>query len=307
MQSLIALVPSDLVVRRAEPDAYGVVVTAGPRSGTATRPQCHRLSRRVHSRCRRKLADLPWRGRAVIIDVAARQFRCRSANGSRKAFVERMPNVAGLHARRTTRSAEIQRHVGLALGGAAGARLAQRLGLPASGSTLLRLVRRGTRHCPPPQPRVIDIDNWARRHGHRYGSIICDLERRRVVDLLPDRTGGNAAGLAGAHPCIDVIARDRGRANGPAATRARRKAVQVADRWNLMENARAAFLSTVRRSTPRICDALGSAPVGPGLLCASRCRALTYPASLIGAAAKMRAAPFFMPALAHASRQNGWC
>jgi len=31
------------------------------------------------------------------------------------------------------------------------------------------------------------IDDWAWRKGQRYGTILCDLERRKVIDLLPDR------------------------------------------------------------------------------------------------------------------------
>jgi transposase len=86
--------------------------------------------------------------------------------------------------RRTGRLGEIQRHLGLALGGRAGARLAERLAMPASGDTLLRLVRRPE---DPAVVRAVSIDDWAWRKGHRYGTIVVDLERHKVVDLLPDR------------------------------------------------------------------------------------------------------------------------
>jgi transposase len=140
---------------------------AEPRSVMAVCPQCHRSSRRVHSRYRRRLVDLPWQGRVVIITVMTPRFRCGGAGRPRKVFVERLPSVATSHARRTTRLADIQRRVGLALGGAAGARLAQRLGLLVSGLTLLRLVRRGAASPQGSPPRVIGIDDWAWRRGHR--------------------------------------------------------------------------------------------------------------------------------------------
>jgi transposase len=183
-----------------------------------------------------------------------------------------MPNVAASHARRTSRLAEIQRHVGLALGGAAGARLAQRLGMPVSGSTLLRLVRRGMRVCAGPAPRVIGIDDWAWRRGHRHGSIICDLESRCIVDLLPDRAIGTIEDWLSTHPGIEVIARDRGGAYGPAASRACPGARQVADRWHLFENASAAFLDAVRRSMRRIRAALGAPAIDPRRLTAAEQR-----------------------------------
>jgi transposase len=181
-------------------------------------------------------------------------------------FVERLPTIAASRARRTVRLAEIQRHVGLALGGAAGARLAQRLGLPVSGPTLLRLVRRGAPSFQGSPLRVIGIDDWAWRGGHRYGAIVCDWERRRIVDLLPDRAVTTVQAWLAAHPGIEVIARDRGGAYGAAAASTCPGALQVADRWHLMENASAALLDAVRRSMRRIRIALGAATIDPSML-----------------------------------------
>jgi len=119
--------------------------------------------------------------------------------------------------------------------------------LPVSKDTLLRAVRR---HAAGDSSslHVIGIDDWAWKRGQRYGSIICDLERRRVVDLLPDREPATVEAWLSRHPEITVISRDRGGGYGQAATRAAPQAVQVADRWHLMENASAAFLEAVRRS-----------------------------------------------------------
>ncbi len=100
-----------------------------------------------------------------------------------RAFAERLPGVAPSWARRTARLGDIQRHIGLALGGEPGSRLAARLSMPASGDTLLRLVRAAELERHPP-PRVVGIDDWAWRRGQRYGTIVCDLERERVIDLL---------------------------------------------------------------------------------------------------------------------------
>jgi transposase len=140
--------------------------------------------------------------------------------------------------------------------------------LPVSNDTLLRVVRR---HDTPETaaPRVVGIDDWAWKRGHRYGTIVCDLERRRIIDLLPDREAATVAAWLARHPSITVIARDRGAGYKQAATEGRPEAVQVADRWHLMENASAAFLDAVRRSMGGIRKAMGGGPVDPASLTAT--------------------------------------
>jgi hypothetical protein len=163
----------------------------------------------------------------VAIVVAVRRFRCGDNRCERKVFVERISPVMATHARRSRRLADIQRHIGMAPGGAAGGRLAFRLALPASGDTLLRLVRRGASVQPPPTPpTVIGIDDFAWKRGQLYGAVICDLERRRILDLLPDRQPATVEAWMARHPSVNVAARDRGAGYGRAVARS-------AGRWPL--------------------------------------------------------------------------
>jgi len=137
--------------------------------------------------------------------------------------------------------------------------------LPVSNDTLLRVVRR--RALPRTEPlTVIGIDDWAYRRNHRYGTIVCDLERRRVVALLPDREPATAELWLRQHPEISVVSRDRGGGYGEAVARALPDAIQVADRWHLMENASAAFLDAMRLSMRAVRGALGAATINPALL-----------------------------------------
>ena len=110
-------------------------------------------------------------------------------------------------------------------------------------------------------------EGW--RRNHRYGTIICDLERRRVVALLPDREVATTEAWLRQHPGIGIVSRDRGGGYGEAAARALPDAVQVADRWHLLENASAAFLDAVRRPMRAIRSALGAATIDPALLTAA--------------------------------------
>lgn len=139
---------------------------------------------------------------------------------------------------------------------------------PVSNDTLLRSIRR----CGRPShaaPRVIGIDDWAWRRNRRYGTIICDLERRRPIRLLPDRQPATARSWLEKQPQIEIVARDRGGGYALAAAQALPCSQQVADRWHLMENASQAFLDAVRRSMRDIRTAIGASVVNPALLTAA--------------------------------------
>ena len=140
--------------------------------------------------------------------------------------------------------------------------------LPVSNDTLLRVVRRrGNQHFVP--PTIIGIDDWAWRRNQRYGTIICDLERRRTIALLPDREPATAQAWLTCQPQITIVARDRGGGYATAAAKALPTATQVADRWHLMENASRAFLDAVRKSMRQVRAAIGAATINPDLLTAA--------------------------------------
>ena len=130
-------------------------------------------------------------------------------------------------------------------------RLSARLAMPLCADTLIRLVRRRNRAVSA-SPRVVGIDDWAWRRGHRYGSIVCDLEKRVIIDLLPDREMATAMSWLQRHPGIEVVSRDRGGGYAEAAKRALPNAIQVADRWHLFANASAAFMDAVGKHMPEI-------------------------------------------------------
>lgn len=233
-------------------NADALTITARTTAARAACPQCGRWSARVHSSYWRTLKDLPWQDRSVTWRVKVRRFRCSHRPG--RIFAEPVPGLARARAQRSDRLAEAQTDIGMALGGEAGARLSRRLAMPVSGDTVLRLIRR-CKSAGCASARVVGIDDWAWRRGRRYGTIVCDLERGRVLDLLPGRACEPVRDWLAAHPGIAVVSRDRAGPYAEAARLGAPQAIQVADRWHLLVNASEALRSRVERHQAEIREA----------------------------------------------------
>jgi transposase len=245
---LLPLIPPGLLVREVLPAPDALMIVATFRERTAACPNCGAPSGVVHSRYERRLHNLPWQGRRVTLRIQARRLRCSSPDCQRQTFAERLSDSAPAAARRTRRLAALQRHLGLALGGEAGGRLATRLTIPVSADTLIRMARRPDQ---PPEPAlplgVLRVDDLAWRRGRRYGSILVDLERNRVLHFLPDRQAETLGRWLGRHPGIEVVARSRACAYAESARQGAPGAVQVADRWHLLRNLGDAVQAVVER------------------------------------------------------------
>jgi transposase len=240
----------DLVLTQTT--AVALLVSTTP---TATCPRCGTASDRIHGRYRRTVADLPAQGRLVALRLLVRKFRCTRTDCPRRIFCERLPELLPSYARSTARLTEAHRDIGFALGGEAGSRLASSLDMPTSPDTLLRRVKNRPDELAPP-PRYVGIDDWAFRKGQRYGTVVVDLERGRVIDLLPDREAATVAKWLREHPGVEVITRDRAAAYSQGASTGAPDALQVADRWHLLKNLREALERLFGRSDAAVADAL---------------------------------------------------
>ena len=233
----LAGLPASLLMTEAVETPEAVVLQAQDLRTEVCCPDCGAPSRHLHSRYPRTLHDTALGDRPVVIHLQVRRLRCLNPACRRTTFAETWPEWLRPRAQRTTRLAQLQRAVGVALGGEAGHRLLRHLHEVTSADTLLRLIR--CHPLPtPPDLHVLGVDDFSFRRGQTYGTLLIDLERRQVVDVLPDRTAETLATWLARHPGIRIISRDRFGEYARGAATGAPQAQQIADRFHLVKNLR---------------------------------------------------------------------
>lgn len=113
-----SLVPSGLVFDGASDSLDSLILIVRSESATAECPLCGTVSRQIHSRYVRHIADLPSAGREVHLRLITRRFYCETPHYRRRIFAERFgESVVTFRARRTALLEYIVHHLGLVLGG----------------------------------------------------------------------------------------------------------------------------------------------------------------------------------------------
>jgi len=223
-----------LTLLRQTQHAQGMTLYLGSQISTACCPVCHTPSERVHGYYWRYPQDLSWAGESVRVWLRVKRFDCCHPACRKATFSENFSTFLAPYAHRTGRLKTQQGVVGLSVGGEMGTGLLIRQNTPSSADSLLRTIK--ALELPQhPTPRVLGVDDWAFRKGQHYGTILVNLERKRVVDLLPDRTTATLKGWLEQHPGVEIVTRDRASDYSKAITQAAPQAVQVADRFHLLQ------------------------------------------------------------------------
>src|ERR1700730_1481930 len=195
-------------------------------------PLCFCPAERCHSHYARVVADLPCAGFRVQLILHVRRFFCDNADCTRKIFTERLPAFVLPWARLTVRLGEALQSLGLATCGELGTRLAARLAMQTSPTTILRCIMVLPIEAVE-QVSELGIDDFSFRRGRKFGTILVDIQRHKVIDLLADRKAETAKVWMKAHPEIKIVSRDRGGEYAAAAREGAPQATQIADRFHI--------------------------------------------------------------------------
>ena len=217
--------PDGMVIGQIEITAAQLTVEVISTQPSARCPECGSPSDHVHCQYQRTVRDVPCGGGNIVLRLCVRKFACWTTTCPRKVFAERLPDHVQPWARVSKRLLEELKAIGLAAEASVSERLAPRLGMKVKAPTLLSYLR--TIPAPSDTPvRVLGLDDFAMRRGDSYGTILVNIETRKPLNLLPDRTAEAVMPWLKSHQEIEVVSRDRASAYADAAKRALPDATQ---------------------------------------------------------------------------------
>ena len=227
--------PTTLSLDTVEVQGQTIKVHLRAATPTAACPRCGTAGSRVHSRYQRTIADISFGGRCLVLKLLVRKWICPEISCPQRIFAECFPGLVQRYARMTDRLIKVLQAVGVTTSGADAARILSELAMPTTAKTVIRRV---LQLALPSEGAVCvaGIDEWAWKKGSHYGTILVDLQQRRMAALLSDRSEETAAAWLANHPEMKWIARDRGKIFRDAATHGAPQAQQVADRFHLQQN-----------------------------------------------------------------------
>lgn len=247
-------------IEAQEEQKQEIIIQAHSTSQQGVCPNCQTISSHLHSHHQRSPRDLPISEHRVQLVLTLKRYRCLNPACPKKTFVESHPEFLPKYARRTDRLTHSLQAIAFACGGEAGAQLAGHLCMRISADTLIRLIRHYS-FAETASPRVLGVDDFALRRGHRYGTILVDLEKHCPVDLFEGRSAEGLARWLQDHPGSEWIPRDRSTEYSRGIAESGSKAQQIVDRWHLLRNLR----EVLERMLSRLFAQLKELPITPAM------------------------------------------
>ena len=215
-------------------DAHCLHIYLKSTSVSAECPCCKISSDEVHCTNFRHPQWMPVNGMTTFAHIELKRFRCRNEKCPRKTFVEQLDN-----ARRNQQRSDLVNLVLFAVSifcsDITAAMICKEMGIRVSHDSSNRILR----HISIEDDTDIDkigVDDVCLRKGQTYHTVIYDGNDHHLLALLDGRDGVALKEWLKEHPKITAVARDRAGAYASAITEILPKAMQVADRFHILQN-----------------------------------------------------------------------
>lgn len=197
-------------------------------------PCCGTCAHKVHCTNYRHPQWMPVGGMTTYAHIALKRFKCENESCPQQTFVEELEN-ARKYQQRSDLVNTVLFAVSVFCSDIAAAMICRDMGIMVSHDSANRIIE----HCfveDDPDIEFIGVDDVCLRKGQTYHTAIYDGNDHHLLALLDGRDGKALKEWLREHPKIKIVARDRASAYAAAIAEVLPQAMQVADRFHILQN-----------------------------------------------------------------------
>lgn len=197
-------------------------------------PCCGTCAHKVHCTNYRHPQWMPIGGMTTYAHIALKRFKCENESCPQQTFVEELEN-ARKYQQRSDLVNTVLFAVSVFCSDIAAAMICRDMGIMVSHDSANRIIE----HCfveDDPDIEFIGVDDVCLRKGQTYHTAIYDGNDHHLLALLDGRDGKALKEWLREHPKIKIVARDRASAYAAAIAEVLPQAMQVADRFHILQN-----------------------------------------------------------------------
>ena len=203
-------------------------------SDSAVCPCCGIVSDKVHCSSFRHPQWMPINGMTTYAHIELKRFQCLNSSCSQETFVERIESVR-VNQHRSDLVNLVVFAVSVFCSDIATSMICREMGIQVSHDSANRLMNHILIE-DEPDVEFIGVDDVSLRKGQTYHTVIYDGNDHHLLALLDGRDGKTFSEWLKDHPKISIVARDRASAYAGAITEILPDAMQVADRFHILQN-----------------------------------------------------------------------
>lgn len=215
--------------------------------------KCGVISKIKHSKYTRKLFNGSLNGFLKEITLIVRKYKCKTKECSQKIFSERL-SFADAYSRFTNDIIELIKMLALSTSAEKVSIILSKVGLKISHDSMIRLLKKLLKDTVKIDKSVVNIgiDEFAFKKGKDYCTLICDMDKKEIIDILPSRSKEAVSIWLKKYPQIKLVSRDGSITYGTAISEALLEATQVSDKFHLIKNLLDYVNKYIRRKYPKI-------------------------------------------------------
>lgn len=205
--------------------------------------RCGQITFHTRGWQKRTVTMRPLVNKRFVLVLYMRRFFCKA---EKHIFAEQQPGWLNKYARFSISCIELMNRLHLRMSSVSTSSILRKMGIACCPNTCINHLKK-TIKSPDRTAVNIGIDDFAKRKGHSYGSVIVDHDTDKILELIDSRDSKTVAKVLERYHNLKSVTRDRGNCFIKAIRQGAPSVTVITDKFHVMENLTSAVFPQLQR------------------------------------------------------------